>query len=156
VPANEALDGDFECGSMPFESSGGAGRVELVPGRTGHGLRLTSAAGLFNHQFASTWRFRVTVPGRYSARAFVRGSAQAITLRLYVGPAGFAGGEQFDLPAPLSAWTRIPPSSAVSAPAQAGDEGFIVVMDKQHSPGATIELDDLDVWRSVNGSCRER
>lgn len=157
TPSNEAVDGDFECGLPVFQSSGGGGRVERIAGRSGQALRFTSAAGLFNHEFASTWRFRVTQPGRYCARAFVRGTAQVITLRLYLGPSGFAAGEQFELPGALPSWTRIPPSiTAVSAMAQAGDEGFLVFVEKNHVPGATIELDDVDVWRSTDGTCRER
>ncbi len=157
-PPNEASDGELECAATTaFRSSGGNGRVEVVAGRTGNGLRFTTASGLFNNEFASTWTVRVTRAGRHCASAFVRGTATAITMRLYLGPAGSAAGEQFDLPGPVASWTRVPPTvRVVSAMGQPGDVGFLVFVDKTQLPGATIEVDDLDVWRSDDGSCTER
>lgn len=158
LPPNQATDGELECAAVSaFRSLGGSGRVELIPGRSGAGLRFTTASGLFNNEFTSTWTFRVTRAGRHCASAFVRGSATAITMRLYLGPTGTAAGEQFDLPGPLTSWTRVPPTvRVVSAMGQPGDVGFLVFVDKNHLPGATIEVDDLDVWRSEDGTCGER
>lgn len=156
MPRNHALNGDLECGALPFQSSGGGGRVELVPGRNGRAVRFTVSAGLFNNEFTSTWRFRVTQAGTWCARAFVKGSASVISLRLYLGPPGTAAGEVFDLPGPLSSWSRLPPTlAAVSATGQVGDEGFLVFVERSHTPGATIEVDDVDVWRSADGQCRD-
>lgn len=157
MPPNQALDGDFECGgALPFTSSGGGGQVTRVPGRSGSGLRFTVAAGLFNNEFSSTWRFQVVRAGTFCARAFVRGTATAVSMRLYLGPPGTAAGEMFDMPGPWATWSRLPPTlAAVSVPGQAGDEGFLVFSDTTRTPGATIEVDDVDVWRSDDGSCRE-
>jgi hypothetical protein len=157
TPQNHAVNGDFECeGSLPFVSSGGGGRVELIPGRTGRAARFTVAAGLFNNEFTSTWRFQVTQAGTWCARAFVRGEAAVISMRLYLGPPGTAAGEVFDVPGPLSAWSRLPPTlTAVNAMGQVGDEGFLVFRDRTQTPGATIEVDDVDVWRSADGQCRD-
>lgn len=155
-PRNHALNGDLECGALPFQSSGGGGRVESISGRSGRAMRFTVAAGLFNNEFASTWRFRVTQAGTWCARAFVKGSASVISLRLYLGPPGTAAGEVFDLPGPVTAWSRLPPTlAAVNATGQVGDEGFLVFVERSHTPGATIEVDDVDVWRSADGQCRD-
>lgn len=158
IPRNEAVDGELECaGTTAFRSSGGGGRLDLVPGRSGNGLRFTTAGGLFNNEFVSTWTFQVTRAGRYCARAYVRGSAAAVTFRLYLGPPGSAAGEQFELPGPNPSWTRIPPTvPAVSAMGQPGDVGFLVFVDKLGRPGDTVEIDDVDVWRSEDGACRDR
>lgn len=158
VPVNEARDAEFECaGATAFRSTGGGGQVDAVPGRSGKGVRFTTAGGLFDNEFASTWTFQVTRAGRYCARAFVRGSAASVTLRLFLGPPGSAAGEQFELPGPNASWTRIPPTvPAVSAMGQPGDVGFLVFIEKSHAVGATIELDDVDVWRSEDGACRDR
>lgn len=157
MPENHALNGDFECaGALPFRSSGGGGRVDGVPGRTGRAARFTVAAGLFNNEFTSTWRFQVTQAGTWCARAFVRGTASVISMRLYLAPPGSAAGEVFDVPGPVPAWSPLPPTlRAVNAMGQVGDEGFLVFLDRTHTPGATIEVDDVDVWRSADGQCRD-
>lgn len=156
VPQNHAINGNLECGALPFQSSGGGGRVELIAGRSGRAVRFTVAAGLFNNEFTSTWRFRVTEAGTWCVRAFVKGSASVISLRLYLGPPGTAAGEVFDLPGPVTGWSRLPPTiAAVNATGQVGDEGFVVFVERSHTPGATIEVDDVDVWRSADGQCRD-
>jgi hypothetical protein len=157
-PPNLAADGDFECGATPaFQSTGGGGRVDFVPGRSGRALRLTVAPGLFNNEFASTWRLQVRRAGVYCARAFVRGSTSAVSLRFYLGPPGSAAGQMFDMPGPWASWSRLPPTlTAVQVNGQVGDEGLLVFSDTTHTTGATIEVDDVDVWRSDDGSCRER
>jgi hypothetical protein len=157
MPENQAINGDLECaGLLPFQSSGGGGRVDAIPGRTGRAVRFTVAAGLFNNEFTSTWRFQVRQAGTWCARAFVKGTASVISMRLYLGPPGTAAGEVFDLPGPVSAWSRLPPTlTAVNATGQVGDEGFVVFLDRTHTAGATIEVDDVDVWRSADGQCRD-
>lgn len=157
LPENVAFNGDFECaGPAPFTSSGGGGRVDVIAGRSGRALRFTVAPGLFNNEFSSTWRFRVSRAGVWCARAYVKGTATAVSLRLYLGPPGTAAGEMFDQPGPLASWARVPPTlAAVNAMGQVGDEGFLVFSDTTRTPGATIEVDDVDVWRSDDGLCRE-
>jgi hypothetical protein len=156
-PPNLFPNGDFECGSESFQSSGGNGRVDFVAGRTGKALRLTVAPGVFNNEFTSSWRFRLEQSGVYCARAFVRGSATTVVLRLYVGPPGAAMGEMFSMPGPRGLWSMLPPTvTAIQAAGMAGDEAFLVFADSSPSVGATIEVDDVDVWLSRDGSCRER
>lgn len=157
LPENVAFNGDFECaGAAPFTSSGGGGRVDVIAGRSGRALRFTVAPGLFNNEFASTWRFRVSRAGVWCARAYVKGTATAVSMRLYLGPPGTAAGEMFDQPGPLTAWSRLPPTlAAVNVMGQVGDEGFLVFSDTTRTAGATIEIDDVDVWRSDDGQCRE-
>ncbi|MBL8920205.1 MAG: hypothetical protein JNJ54_15165 [Myxococcaceae bacterium] len=158
APPNLAADGDFECGAAPpFQSSGGGGQVDFVPGRSGRALRFTVVPGLLNNEFVSTWRLQVRRGGVYCARAFVRGTASAVSLRFYLGPPGSAVGQMFDMPGPWGSWSRLPPTlAAVQVNAQVGDEGLLVFSDTSHTTGATIEVDDVDVWRSDDGSCRER
>lgn len=157
MPENVAFNGDFECaGAAPFTSSGGGGRVDVIAGRSGRALRFTVASGLFNNEFASTWRFRVARVGVWCARAYVKGTATAVSMRLYLGPPGTAAGEMFDQPGPLASWSRVPPTlAAVNVMGQVGDEGFLVFSDTTRTVGATIEVDDIDVWRSDDGLCRE-
>jgi hypothetical protein len=51
----------------------------------------------------------------------------------------------------------LPPTvTAIQAAGMAGDEAFLVFADSSPSVGATIEVDDVDVWLSRDGSCRER
>jgi hypothetical protein len=45
--------------------------------------------------------------------------------------------------------------TAVNAMGQVGDEGFLVFLDRTQTAGATIEVDDIDVWRSADGQCRD-
>jgi hypothetical protein len=145
-PPNLFPNGDFECGSESFQSSGGNGRVDFVAGRTGKALRLTVAPGVFNNEFTSSWRFRLEQSGVYCARAFVRGSATTVVLRLYVGPPGAAMGEMFSMPGPRGLWSMLPPTvTAIQAAGMAGDEAFLVFADSSPSVGATIEVDDVDV-----------
>ncbi len=157
-PPNLFPNGDFECGStVSFQSSGGNGRVEFVSGRTGKALRFTVAPGAFNNEFISSRRFRLEQSGLYCARASVRGSATTFVLRLYVGPPGAAMGEMFSMPGPRGDWSLLPPTStAIQVPGRGGDEGFLVFADSSRIVGATIEVDDVDVWLSRDGSCRDR
>jgi hypothetical protein len=39
---------------------------------------------------------------------------------------------------------------------QSGDELFVEVTDFSATPGTVIDLDDLDLWSSADGSCTEQ
>jgi hypothetical protein len=115
------------------------------------------APGLLNNEFAARDRIQFDQTGTYCARASARGTATAIVLRLYVGTSGQTQGEMFVMPGPQASWSRLPPTtSALRVSARAGDEGLVVFSDLNRVIGATIEVDDVAVWFSRDGLCRER
>lgn len=158
TPPNLIPNAEFEClGGPLFTAGSGTGLVEPGVGRGGSGLRFTVGPGLFGNQFSSAWRVRLDRRGMYCLRAFVRGTATVISTRLYVGAQGTATGQMFDQPGPLPSWQRIPPTlPALSFEAQRDDEVFLTFVDPTQTAGATIEVDDLDLFLSEDGTCRDR
>lgn len=156
-PANLVVNGDFECTGGPAFKALGQGQVSATLGRTGQGQRLTVGAGLYGNEFSTTWHHRIERTGTYCVRAFVRGSASTITLRIYAGAGGAAIGHMFMQPGPLTSWQRLPPTlPALSFMANADDDVFFSLSDPSGTVGSTIEVDDLDLFRSEDGTCRDR
>lgn len=155
-PPNLARNGLFECGdpTLEFQSDGAAGKVEVTQGRTGKGLKFTVAQGLFNNQFSSKWKLTPTANSTYCATAYVKSPAPVITMRLYAANRTNQW-KEFDLPGPKPDWSRLPPTIVVNQNAVPGDDVFLMFVDESSTAGTVIEVDDLDVWVSADGLCRE-
>ena len=94
----------------------------------------------------------------YCAAAWAKGTAPYMRLQLLTDSVV----NQFS--APLTAqWQRVPPSINLDAD-NAGSKRLLLVFETQigrsdgnnSKPGDTLEIDDVDVWQSADGGCRER
>jgi hypothetical protein len=143
--------------TLEFEAVGTAAQVSRARGRTGAGLRLMTAAGLYNNQFASTWKIMAPAAATYCLSAWIKSSAQTTVVRLtrFEASSGSGLNTEFAMPGPVSAWSKVPPNVKLDLRAQANDEITVGVFDKTETAGTVIELDDVDVWVSADGRCEE-
>ena len=156
-PPNLARNAEFECGdpTLEFQGVGTAATVVATTGRSGKGLKLTTAPGLYNDRFSSMWKVIAPAAGKYCLKAWVKGTAPTISARLSAAGNGFVGGNDFNLPGPVAAWTKLPPNVKLDADAKAGDEVTVVFFDKTATAGSVIEIDDLDLWVTTEGQCND-
>jgi hypothetical protein len=157
TPPNLAPNAEFECPGPTFTPVGASGRVERGTGRSGAGLRLTTAAGLSNNSFASEWKLVAPANATYCLTAWLKSTSTATVLRLQRNqpPSGQGLNQDFTSPGPLAAWTKAPPNVKLDLAVTAGEEVTVSVLDRTETAGTVIDLDDLDLWVSGDGRCSE-
>jgi hypothetical protein len=159
TPPNLARNGLFECGDAKaeFSSLNTSATVEVTPGRSGNGLKLTTSAGLYGNNFGSAWKVTATAPATYCLVTWLKSTSAATTVRLlkYNPSSGNGQNLDFTMPGPLTSWTKVPPNVKHFAQLTAGDELSVVISDKNAGAGTVIEVDDLDLWVSADGRCEE-
>jgi hypothetical protein len=154
LAVSSSFDGPDALGS--FTTADTVATIAVVDGRTGKALRFTTSAGVFGSRFGSTWKVTATRAGTYCLTAWMKSTSTATVLRLYGAPPGQARGNMFTMPGPLTVWTKVPPNVKLDVAVQSGDELFVEVTDFSATPGTVIDLDDLDLWSSADGSCTEQ
>ncbi|MDX2011507.1 MAG: hypothetical protein SFW67_15010 [Myxococcaceae bacterium] len=157
-PSNVAVNGTFDGPDAlaSFSTLDTVATIALVDGRTGKALRFTTSAGPYGNRFGSTWKVLAPQAGTYCLTAWMKSTSTATVLRLYGAPPGQARGNMFTMPGPLTTWTKVPPNVKLDVAVQANDELFVEVTDFSSTPGTVIDLDDLDLWRSSDGSCTDQ
>lgn len=157
TPPNLARNGSFDCPNptAEFRALGTGATVEVTPGRSGNGLKLTTSSMVFGNRFGSEWKVVAPAAGTYCINAWMKSTSTATTLRLFGAAPGMAAGVQFDMPGPLTTWSKVPPNVKLDVTVKAGDEVSVSVEDKSNTAGTVIELDDVDLWVSPDGRCQE-
>lgn len=157
TPPNLAPNGTFDCPNptAEFRALGTGATVEVTSGRSGNALKFTSSAMVFGNRFGSTWKIVAPSAGTYCINAWMKSTSTATTLRLFGAAPGMATGFQFDMPGPLTTWSKVPPNVKLDVTVKAGDEVTVSVEDKTNTAGTVIELDDVDLWVSPDGRCQE-
>jgi hypothetical protein len=158
TPPNLAPNAEFECsGGLSFKPLGTGSRLEPSMGRTGSGLKFTTASGLFNNSLTSDWKVVASGSATYCLTAWLKSTSPATVLRLtrYQPTSGQGLNQDFTSPGPLTAWTKAPPNVKLDIAVTAGDELTVSVNDRTETAGTVIELDDVDLWLSASGRCDE-
>lgn len=159
TPPNLARNGLFECGDplAEFKSLDANAKVEVSTGRSGKALKFTTSSGVYGNRFASEWKVVAPVAATYCLNVWIKSTSTATTVRLYsITPnSGSATGLQFDMPGPVTAWSKVPPNVKLDVAAKAGDEVSVGIEDKTSTAGTVIEIDDVDLWVSGDSRCQE-
>lgn len=158
-PPNLARNGLFECGDplLDFKALDVNAKVEVSTGRTGKALKFTTSSGVYGNRFASEWKVVAPAAATYCLNVWMKSTSTATTVRLYgITPnSGSATGLQFDMPGPVTTWSKVPPNVKLDVAAKAGDEVSVGIEDKTSTAGTVIEIDDVDLWVSGDGRCQE-
>jgi hypothetical protein len=159
TPPNLAPNGSFECGdpTTAFKALGTGATVTVGTGRTGAGLTFKTSSTIFGNRFGSEWKVVADTAATYCINAWMKSTSSATTLRLFgtTPNSGTATGQQFDMPGPLTIWSKVPPNVKLDVAVRAGDEVSVSIEDKSNTAGTTIDVDDLDLWISPDGRCQE-
>lgn len=158
-PPNLARNGLFECGdpTLEFKALDPNSKVEVSTGRSGKGLKFTTANGIYGNRLGSEWKVIAPAAASYCLRVWIKSTSTATTVRFYglTPNSGVASGNQFDMPGPVTTWSQVPPNVKLDVSVKAGDELSVGIEDKTNKPGTVIEFDDVDLWVSADGRCQE-
>lgn len=156
-PPNLVSNAGFECGgAAPAEWQQQYGTLELVADAHG-GARAAkvTATGTLGQFAYATPVFTATKGGTWCARAWMKGTVASAKLSVMVDTGG--GGTDYTQNAPLSAsWLRVPTGNNLQVPATAGAKVYLRFVMNTPKAGDTLVVDDVDLWESGDGLCRER
>lgn len=159
TPPNLAPNGSFECGdpTTAFKALGTGATVTKGTGRSGASLTFTTSSNIFGNRFGSEWKLVAPAAATYCINAWMKSTSSATTLRLFgtTPNSGSATGQQFDMPGPLTTWSKVPPNVKLDVTVKAGDEVSVSIEDKSNTAGTVIEVDDIDLWVSPDARCQE-
>lgn len=158
-PVNVARNAEFECGdpTTEFKPLGTNSTVKSSTGRSGKGLTFTTGAGLYGNRFGSDWKVIAPAAATYCLTAWIKSTSTATTVSVFsqTPGSGAANTSQFNMPGPVTSWSKVPPNVKLDITVKAGDELTLSVDDKTNTVGTVIEVDDLDLWISADGRCNE-
>ncbi len=148
------VNGGFECGelsewmgvmgTLTVTSTGaaeGSHAAQIVIDATG-----TGGIGSTNPVVAKT-------SGKvYCASAKVRGTVSDVRLEVF-------GGQLTSFGSPLNSpdtWVRLPPSTNLEIREPVDQKLYVKVRAQNGKAGDTLFVDDIDLWESADGKCKER
>ncbi len=161
-PANLLDNPGFECGSPPnhWRAESGAVVTSESAGAKG-GSRFARLSAPDGGAAPSLWYDgdAVASPGTktYCARAWMRGTASAGHLSVgRVGP-GTIDYDKFSSPL-TSTWTLVPPADYGAMTVTTHDETKLLLRAhlQNPAPGSYVEVDDVQLWVSTDGGCKDR
>lgn len=156
TPANLVGNDGFECGDMGWSAQTGDLAV-VTDARTGtKALKLTATSA--GGKFASTQPFVASTSGKtYCAVAYLKGTVANAQLSVLESKSGAVVDHTFSTPVASTSWLRTPPSTNLEVRAAAGSKLYVrFVMHTPPAAGDTLLVDDVDVWESDDGKCKER
>jgi hypothetical protein len=154
-PPNLVPNAGFECGDMGWAPQMGTLDV-VTDARSGSkAVKLTassSGAGVF----AYATPILSPAPGdNYCATAWVKGTVGNAKLSILTNNNGVQTDTTFSSPVATSTWIRIPPSLVLEVPDAKGTKVYVRLLLSQGAAGDTLLVDDVDVWESPDGGCKE-
>jgi hypothetical protein len=151
----------FECGQPPLGWSAQFGTVAAItqdPHGGAQAARLTApnAAAV-----VSLWHdadaVAATNGGTYCARAWLRGSGVNGRLDVRRVLADGSGGDNISFSIPLErSWSVVPPSQPLKIESAGFGRLLVRVVIPSARAGDTLDVDDVALWASADGSCSER
>lgn len=154
-PANLVPNDGFECGDMGWSPQSGD-LAAVADARTGSkAVKLTATAA--GGKFASTRPFVTSTSGKtYCAVAYLKGTVGNAQLSVLEDKGGTVVDHTFSTPVASTSWLRTPPSTNLEVRAAAGSKLYVrFVMHQSPAAGDTLLVDDVDVWESADGLCKE-
>ena len=166
-PPNLIHNNGFECGGAnPAEWGPVFGTLDFPTGAAHSGMRNARVTAGSNGDARFAYNPDVADDAgtsMFCAHAWVKGTTPYMKMRLLVISGGNFVSNDFSAPGGGATWTRVPPSVNLNAPnngaaqVQLEFESQTGRGDGMNSvAGDTLEVDDVDVWISPDGSCHER
>ena len=152
-PPNLMLNGGFEC--APAEWMGVMGQLSIVTTGASEGSRAaqvtidaTGTGGI-----GSVSAVVPKTSGKtYCINAKVKGTASDVRLEVF-------GSQLTSFGSPLNSpntWVRLPPSTNLEIREPIDQALFVKVRANNGKAGDTVIVDDIDLWESSDGKCKER
>ena len=87
--------------------------------------------------------------------AWVKGTVGNAKLSILTSSS--VGGTDFNFSSPVATntWIRMPPFTVLAVPGAMGSKLYVRFLLSQGSAGDTLLVDDVDVWESADGKCKE-
>jgi hypothetical protein len=157
TPPNLLANSGFECGDMGWSPQSGT-LAAVTDARTGsQAAKLLATGTTPAGKFATTVPFVTSASGKvYCAIAYLKGSVANAQLSVLEDKGGSVIDHTFSTPlANDTAWVRTPPSINLDVPAAAGSKLYLRAVMKDPKANDTLFVDDIDVWESIDGKCKE-
>ncbi len=155
TPPNLVGNNGFECGDTGWSPQSG----DVVADADAHSgtksLKLTATAA--GGKFASTAPIVASTTGSvYCAVAYLRGTVADAQLSVLEDKGGTVVDHTFSTPVKSeNGWLRAPPSTNLEVRAAAGSKLYVRFLMRTPAAGETLLVDDVDVWESTDGKCKE-
>lgn len=155
TPPNLMRNGGFECGGeMPSEWLVVAGTLSFITTGASEGQRaaqvVSDSSGVGG--VGSTKPVVAASSGKtYCITARLKGTASDARLEVI-------GGSVSSFAAPLNspnAWVRFPPSTNLAVHEPVDQALYVKVRANNAKAGDTVLVDDIDLWESADGKCKE-
>jgi hypothetical protein len=160
-PPNLVTNPGFECGTTGWNPAFTGAQFTVVDGDVHSGQHALQVNGTTT--VPSAWSDSEVVPVvglTYCISAWARGKAASFQVEIRSSAGSSGSAHEFSSPL-TGSWVRVPPVGfslgAEAYTAQAGDTRLQFRVDLRN-PGATdyAIVDDVEVWESPDGGCRER
>ncbi len=150
-PPNLLANPGFDCTGKDTVWGGIYGDYALVPGGRGGSAGQVTVTGSLQGRFgAADVVATASKPTTYCASAYMKGTTPFARLQLLAD--GLA--QNFDSPIDGN-WIRLPLSTNLSIAANTGAKLYLVFETSRATAGNTLMVDDVDVWESADGKCKE-
>ena len=145
----------FECGDTGWAPQ--MGTLDIVTdARTGTKAARLTATSTGAGVFAYATPILTNAPGdNYCATAWVKGTVSNAKLSILTNKSGVGTDSSFSSPVATTTWIRMPPSLVLNVPGAMGSSLYVRLLLSQGTSGDTLLVDDVDVWESADGKCKE-
>lgn len=158
TPPNLVPNNGFECGDMGWSPQGTGTLSVDSDARTGsQSARLVAMGSPAAGRFSLTLPVVAAASGKtYCAQAYFKGTVSDAQLSVLESTTGGVVDHTFSTPVASTTWIRTPPSTNLEVRAAAGAKLYVrLVMHRNPKVNDTLLVDDVDVWESADGLCKE-
>lgn len=156
-PPNLVPNSGFECGDMGWSPQTGT-LTAVTDARTGaQAAKLVATGATPAGKFAVTLPFVTSTSGKtYCAVAWLKGTVADAQLSVLEDKGGSVVDHTFSTPVGTSTWLRAPPSTHLEVRAAMGSKLYVRLVMRTPKANDTLIVDDVDVWESADGLCKEQ
>ncbi len=157
TPANLVPNPGFECGDMGWSPQSGTLAADPDAHTGSQSAKLVATGATPAGKFAATLPVVASASGKtYCATAYLKGSIADAQLSVLEDKGGTVIDHTFSMPVMGSTtWLRTPPTINLDVPAAAGSKLYVRVLMRTPKATDTLFVDDVDLWESTDGKCKE-
>ncbi len=155
-PPNLVPNPGFECGTQGWSEQSGT-LTAVTDARTGsQSGKLVATGTVPAGKFAFTVPIVPSTSGKtYCAQAYLKGTVADAQLSVLEDKNGSVVDYTFSTPVGSGTWVRTPPSTNLEVRAGVGSKLYVRLVMRTPLADATLFVDDVDVWESTDGLCKE-
>jgi hypothetical protein len=157
TPPNLVPNSGFECGDLGWSPQSGTLAADSDPHTGRQSAKLVATGATPAGKFAATLPVVASASGKtYCATAYLKGSLADAQLSVLEDKGGTVIDHTFSMPVMGSTtWLRTPPSINLDVAAAAGSKLYVRVLMRNPKASDTLFVDDVDLWESSDGKCKE-